>query len=112
MLSSELSAHGLTCSMRQADGQTHLIGYSLSGGTLPEGLTEIGCHMDGAVMYAMCAGKDAREIPVTLNLTPTDISETSTEMSTDEIKYIIPMGTKYAIYIDANGKKTLRRITK
>lgn len=111
-LSSELSAHGLTCSMREADGHTHLIGYSLSGGTLPEGLTEIGCNVEGAVVYAMCAGKDAREIPVSLNLTPTDIPETSSNMNTDDIRYVIPMGTKYAICIDANGKKTLRRITK
>jgi hypothetical protein len=112
MLSSELTKHGLACGIRKADGQTHLIGYSLSGGSLPEGLTEIGSGLDGEVVYAMLASKNAREIPVELNLMPTDISITQTGNNPSDVRYIIPLGTNHAIYIDANKKKTIHNTTK
>lgn len=112
ILSSELTRYGLTCSVKKIDGKTHLIGYSLSGGTLPEGLTEIGGGLDGEVIYAMLAGKGAREIPVRLNLMPTDIAKSTADMNQDNIKYIIPLGTNRAIFIDSNKKKTIHKTTK
>ena len=111
-LCSELKKHGLTCSVKKTDGQTHMVGYSLSGGTLPEGLTEIGGGLYGEVVYAMVAGKDAHEIPVSLNNIPTDIVKSTTDMGQDDIKYIIPLGTKHALFIDSNGKKTIREKNK
>lgn len=111
MLSSELKKHGLTCSIRKANGQTHLIGYSISGGTLLEGLNEICSGLDGEVIYAMLASKNAHEIPVDLNLMPTDISRTQIEIDPVDVKYVIPLGTNHAIFIDSNKKKTIHKTT-
>lgn len=111
MLSSELKKHGLTCSIRKANGQTHLIGYSISGGTLLEGLTEICSGLDGEVVYAMLASKNAHEIPVDLNLMPTDISRIQNEIDPVDVKYVIPLGTKHAIFIDSSKKKTIHKTT-
>lgn len=111
-ISSELSRYGLACSIKKSDGFSHLIGYSLSGNTLPEGLIEIGDGLAGEVVYAMCASKDACVIPVVLNRLPTDIVKPTSDKNPSDIKYIMPFGTKYSIYIDANRKKTIHRTSK
>lgn len=107
-LSAELARHGLACSTKRADGYTHLIGYSLSGNTLPEGLTEIGSGLSGKVVHAQLAAKGAREIPAALNSVPTGIADALAGRRPADVRYTIPLGTRHAIDIDANGKKHLR----
>lgn len=111
-LSSELTNYGITCSVRRENGQAHVIGYSLNGGSLPKGLIQLGEGLDGEVVYAMFSDKDAHEIPVSLNLIPTNMSELFSDTNTSDAKYKIPLGRNHALIIDANGKKTIHQVTK
>ena len=105
----ELKNKGFTCAIRQSNGQTHLVGYSLSGATLPIGKTAICRMIGGAVTYAMLSDMDAQEIKVTTNSTVTKLQYSIFHKQPKHEVYRIPLGAGHAIGIDATGKKTMTK---
>jgi hypothetical protein len=70
---SSLGGYGITCRIKKNNGRTHLLGYSLNGGTLPVGKNVIAENVGGTIVKAMLADINADEIPVSANGSPTDI---------------------------------------
>ena len=68
-ISQTLQSMGISCTARQTENGMHLIGYSMSGATLPEGTTAIATLSGGTTMvaHAMLSDLEATEIPVMLN---------------------------------------------
>lgn len=61
-----LSAYGFTCTTKQCEDGWHLVGYSLSGTTLPTGETAICQLADGKVAQVMLSDKSAHEVRSTI----------------------------------------------
>ena len=100
-----LVSAGFTCSVRSNGEETHLVGYSLSGATIPAGLNSIGVLEDGIVTYSMLADSNANEIKSPFNDNPTNIDFGLSGSKLQGETYRIPLGAKRAIVIDVNGKK-------
>ena len=69
LLTSELKELGFTCRSNSKDGITRMIGYSLSGETLPIGKTAICEDVQGGaeILSAVLSDANAEEIPVRLS---------------------------------------------
>lgn len=100
-----LATWGFTCTVRQDNGMAHIVGYSLSGATLPVGETALCSLPSGKVTYAMLADAEANEISSLSDGTLTAIPSVSSDACPYTEAYRISMGTKYTIVIDANGNK-------
>lgn len=100
-----LSSAGFTCSVRICGNETHLVGYSLSGATLPAGQIILGTLNDGVVIYSMLADPEANEVRTPFDRTPTSVIFISSDNQRLHEVYKISMGAKRSIVIDANGKK-------
>jgi Leucine-rich repeat (LRR) protein len=100
-----LTSAGFTCSVKHTDNEIHLVGYSLSGTTLPVGENVLGTLNGGVVTYSMLADTDANEITTAFGATPTGINPTTSDTLRLNEVYCIPLGAKRSIVIDANGKK-------
>ncbi len=103
---------GMELSMKtQADGSVRLIGYSLSGATLPVGETAIAAvsSHDAAVSRAQLSSEDAQEIGAVLNSMPTGIATCPqpSRRGAEEV-YRISTGRSHAISIDSKGNKTAK----
>ena len=80
-LTKDLAEKGVACSIRIVGDACHLVGYSLTGATLPVGQIEL-CTLKGeapVIRKAMLADKNAEEIAVRLELAPTVIAQAKTD---------------------------------
>lgn len=100
-----LVSAGFTCTVRHTGNEIHLVGYSLSGATLPAGENILGTLNEGVVTYSMLADTEANEITTAFGATPTVINSTTSHPQQLNEVYRIPLGAKRSIVIDANGKK-------
>ena len=100
-----LVSAGFTCTVRHTGNEIHLVGYSLSGATLPAGENILGTLNEGVVTYSMLADTEAIEITTAFGATPTVINSTTSDPQQLNEVYRIPLGAKRSIVIDANGKK-------
>lgn len=104
-LDEALASAGFNCSVRNSGNETHIVGYSLSGATLPAGQNILGTLNDGVVIYSMLADTEANEVTTPFGSTTTGIySVTSNTQRLIEV-YRISLDAKRSIVIDANGKK-------
>jgi hypothetical protein len=76
-LARNLQKLGMTCTVNQQGDVLHIIGYSLTGGSLPVGETAICSLSEGTVTRAMLSDVSATEISVTFNAVVTGISDAS-----------------------------------
>lgn len=104
-LNEALASVGFTCSVKRYGDQVHIIGYSLSGATLPEGLNILGRTNAGVVTYSMLADPEANEIKTANGGTPTFIDNNVSDNRTTNEVYRITLGSRNSVVIDANGKK-------
>lgn len=100
-----ITSAGFTCTVKHTDNEVHLVGYSLSGATLPVGENVLGTLNEGVVTYSMLADAEANEITTAFGATPTGINSTTSDTQQLNEVYRIPLGAKRSIVIDANGKK-------
>ena len=100
-----ITSAGFTCTVKHTDNEVHLVGYSLSGATLPVGENVLGTLNEGVVAYSMLADAEANEITTAFGATPTGINSTTSDTQQLNEVYCIPLGAKRSIVIDANGKK-------
>lgn len=100
-----LASAGFTCTVKHTGNEIHLVGYSLSGATLPVGENVLGTLNEGVICYSMLADTDANEITTAFGSTPTGINTTTSDTQRHNEVYRIPLGAKRSIVIDANGKK-------
>lgn len=100
-----LVSAGFTCTVKRTGNEIHLVGYSLSGATLPAGENILGTLHKGVVTYSMLADTEANEITTAFGATPTGINSTISDTQQLNEVYRIPLGAKRSIVIDANGKK-------
>ena len=77
-VSNRLESLGMACATRTVGGTAHIVGYSLSGGTLPVGETTVATLQGNgmSVAKAVLADKRAVLVPSSLNATPTGIGGT------------------------------------
>jgi hypothetical protein len=112
-VANQLKQQGFTTEVRKQGNAVHLIGYSLSGGTLPIGETVLGTVQKAAtVSRAMLSDSKAKEIVVGFSGTPTSITQpaaSDTQQPASEV-YRLPVSSKKAIVFDSKGKKTLKDI--
>lgn len=107
-INENILSSGFTCSTRQEGGQLHIIGYSLSGTTLPIGENVLGTVDDGYVISSMLADSEANEICTAFSSAPTGIgNNVYSDKATNEV-YRFNVGAKRTIVIDSNGKKYMR----
>lgn len=110
-----LSQQGFVCESRQTRNGLRLIGYSLSGNTLPVGETIVGKMNtpDATVNSVQLADSDALEIVSAVgDGNSTGINTISTDMPGNNEIYRIPLGNGHAISINSQGRKTLINNTK
>lgn len=90
------SIPGFGITKKSYDGKTRLIGYSISGATIPEGSIRIGRSLASNISYAMLSDTWAKEIPVTLNESTTDVQIMETdnfiEVLSESIRLNMPQG--------------------
>ena len=110
-LSSALSTLGFTCALKQTGSKLHLVGYSLSGATLPAGEHTLCEGIDGMVTYAALADQDADGIQTALGGVTTKIQPSVRHARSSE-SYRLSLGTERAIIIDASGAKTMIKKSK
>jgi len=111
-----LRQQGFVCESRQTLDGLRLIGYSLSGSTLPVGESVIG-QMDSANGSATCAqlaDTDALEIMTEVgdNGHLTNINTPGATLRDAGEAYRLSLGNGHAISIDSHGKKTFINDTK
>ena len=105
-----LSQLGFLCESRKTRDGLRMIGYSLSGNTLPVGETVVGLtNTNVATVYSVqLADTDALEIQSAVgDGNSTGISTISMPKRNSEEIYRIPLGDSHAISIDSQGRKTL-----
>ena len=105
-ISPALSDMDYICTIKQNGHQVHLIGYSLSGASLPPGNNVICSISEGTLDYIMMADKEAQEITCYVGGSATNIQDTKGNVQSTEV-YRIPIGAQRTIIIDSAGKKTL-----
>lgn len=114
-VANQLKQQGFTTEVQKQGNAVHLIGYSLSGATLPIGETVLGTVQKGAIVYrAMLSDNKAKEIVVGFSGTPTSITHpaaSDTQQPASEV-YRLPVSSKKAIVFDSKGKKTLKDIAR
>lgn len=106
-----LTQMGFTCAKSQlASGGIHLIGYSLSGATLPVGQTMLGytSQPKAYVSKARLADTEAQAIATSLNQQTTAIG-TVTQGNSRQTVYRLPIGAHRSIMIDNHGRKTMEK---
>ena len=103
----DLQKSGFTCMVRQTGHSVHLIGYSLSGMSLPVGQTLIGKTGKGKVTYAMLSNHHATEIASSLNGMVTGIQSEKAKVSPNDANYKLPLGANHYLIIDGKGKKSI-----
>lgn len=103
---SSLNAMGFVCTAKLEGNILHLVGYSLSGATLPAGQNAICRVGEGTVTYVMLSDKEANEIKSSYSGTTTMVSSSILKSQPHET-YRLPLGGGNAIRIDATGKKTI-----
>ena len=107
-INENILSSGFTCSTRQEGGQLHIVGYSLSGTTLPIGENVLGTVDDGYVISSMLADSEANEICTAFSSAPTGIgNNVYSDKATNEV-YRFNVGAKRTIVIDSNGKKYMQ----
>lgn len=75
-----LTDYGFICSQKRVGDNVHLIGYSLSGMTLPMGentIATMSSQGNLSVSYAQLSDIEANEVSTNVNMMPTKISEVS-----------------------------------
>ena len=110
LLARDLQQMGMTCTVRKLSSGVRIIGYSMSGGTLPVGETALGSLKQGTVSHAMLSTASAEAITVSLGAdygttTKVDMANSSNDGNKDA--YRLSIGRDRAIVIGANGKKTM-----
>lgn len=99
-----LSLPGFNMTKRVNDGKTRIIGYSLSGEILPEGIVRLGYSGAQDIRYAMLSDVNANELSVTLN-------EHTTSVSTIETSDFINIYDDYIILSIPAGSNVSWQIT-
>lgn len=107
-INENILSSGFTCSTRQEGGKVHIVGYSLSGATLPIGENALGTMDDGYVILSMLADSEANEINTAFSPAPTGISDNVFSGETIDEAYRINIGAKHSIVIGSNGKKYMQ----
>jgi len=107
-----LQTLGITCQTRQTNGRTRLIGYSLSGATLPVGETILGKTpgRNTCIVRAQLSDSEAKEISVALDGEATGIAATpATDTKTEDDAYRLPLTSRHTLVIGRDGKKTIQK---
>lgn len=105
---------GFMCEYRQTSNGLRVIGYSLSGNSLPIGETAIGqmSTPDANIIYSQLADTDALEIPSAIGDSTTSISNHHVNLQNSNEIYRLSLGYGHAISIDAHGRKSFVNNTK
>ena len=107
-INENITSSGFSCATKQIGNQIHIVGYSLSGATLPIGENVLGRVDDGYVISSMLANSEANEISTAFSSAPTGISNNVfSDESINEV-YRINIGAKRTIVIGSNGKKYMQ----
>lgn len=108
-----ISLPGFSVTKRVSDGKTRIIGYSLSGETLPEGNVRLGYSGAQDIKYAMLSDVEARELSVALNEHATGVSTIETadfiDINGDHINLSIPAGSNATWQITTVNGLTLHK---
>ncbi|MDE5586635.1 MAG: hypothetical protein K2I92_09945, partial [Muribaculaceae bacterium] len=80
------SVPGFAITKHTYDGRTRLVGYSMSGTTLPIGCVRIGSTEATDICHAMLADVRAKEVPAKLNVSTTGVSI----VETDDLLNVLP----------------------
>lgn len=108
IINENILSSGFTCSTKKVGDQVHIVGYSLSGATLPVGENVLGTLNNGYVTSSMLADPEANEISTAFSSASTGINNVnSSEYITNEV-YRINIGAKRTIVIGSNGKKYMQ----
>lgn len=107
-INENITSSGFSCATKQIGNQIHIVGYSLSGATLPIGENVLGRVDDGYVISSMLSDSDANEISTAFSSAPTGINyNVFSDESINEV-YRINIGAKRTIVIGSNGKKYMQ----
>jgi len=107
-INENITSSGFSCATKQIGNQIHIVGYSLSGATLPIGENVLGTLNNGYVLSSMLANSEANEISTAFSSAPTGISNNVfSDESINEV-YRINIGAKRTIVIGSNGKKYMQ----
>lgn len=106
-----LERMGFDCVVKSFGQKTRIVGYSLSGATLPVGENVIGSLRQNSVTVSrtLLSDKEAKEIPASLNAIPTDIAAPVSSGDNADKSYRLTLGRNRAIVIDGNGHKTIEK---
>ena len=107
-----LQTLGITCQTRQIDGRTRLIGYSLSGATLPVGETVLGKTpgRNTRIVRAQLSDSEAKEISVAIDSEATGVTTIpATDTKTEDDAYRLPLTSQHTLVIGRDGKKTIQK---
>jgi hypothetical protein len=110
-IAEDLFRYGLVCGVKQSGNSTHLVGYSLTKGCLPQGDIVIGSlSADGNPYVCGAALSDLDATKVISGMNSSDVTgiRTVKNSSDADIRYRLPLGHNHAIMIDVNGKKTIK----
>lgn len=110
-IAEDLQYYGLICNVKQSDNNTHLIGYSLTKGCLPQGEVVIGSVTANGTPYvydAVLSDLNAMRVLASRNLNDLTGIRTTKKVADQEERYRLPLGHNHAIFIDTKGKKTIK----
>ena len=110
-IAEDLFRYGLVCGVKQSGNKTHLVGYSLTKGCLPQGDIVIGSlSADGIPSVCGAALSDLDATKVLSGMNPSDLTgiRSVKNCSDGDIRYRLPLGHNHTMMIDVNGKKTIK----
>lgn len=110
-IAEDLFRYGLVCGVKQSGNKTHLVGYSLTKGCLPQGDIIIGSlSAEGIPSVCGAALSDLDATRVLSGMNPSDLTgiRSVKNCSDGDIRYRLPLGHNHTIMIDVNGKKTIK----
>jgi hypothetical protein len=113
-LSEALKALGFICTLRPQENGMRLIGYSLSGATLPVGETVIAASTTGAtVTHVVLSDREASAVSVAIGEgKTTDMATPAARHNHPSEFYRLPIGARRAVVIDTEGRKHLLKESK
>lgn len=113
-LSEALKALGFICTLRRQENGMRLIGYSLSGATLPVGETVMAASTPGAtVTHVVLSDREASAVSVAIGeCKTTDMATPAARHNHPNQFYRLPIGARRAVVIDTEGRKHLLKESK
>lgn len=110
-IAEDIQQYGLICSVKQSGNNTHLIGYSLTKGCLPQGEVVLGSVTANGTPYvydAALSDLNAMRVLAGRNLSDLTGIRTAKKVADQDERYRLPLGHNHAIIIDTKGKKTIK----